>query len=235
MKRLKRLAHHIPFAQWLYGKCTAILFPGSRRYWEGRYGRGGNSGDGSYGEFAEFKAEVVNSFVRDNRVKSVIEYGCGDGNQLSIAQYPSYIGLDVSKTAIQICKDRFKDDPTKSFFLYDPDVSGDQAGELVADLALSLDVIYHLVEDTVYDLYMTHLFNAARRFVVVYSSNQDSGKTAAHVRHRCFCDWVSERATGWTLRQKIDNKFPFDPKQPEGTYLADFYVFEKAGACGDDV
>src|SRR5262249_52379361 len=38
-------------------------FPGSRQYWENRYGADGNSGVGSYGKFAAFKAEVINAFV----------------------------------------------------------------------------------------------------------------------------------------------------------------------------
>ncbi len=52
-------------------------------------------------------------------MQAVIELGCGDGNQLPLAAYPQYIGLDVSKTAIELCKIRFACDPGKSFFLYD--------------------------------------------------------------------------------------------------------------------
>jgi hypothetical protein len=35
---------------------------------------------------AEFKARAVNDFVRENSVKSIVEYGCGDGNQLKSAE-----------------------------------------------------------------------------------------------------------------------------------------------------
>ncbi len=66
------------------------IFPGSDKYWEQRYAVGGNSGVGSYGKFANFKAEVINKFVREHKIKSVIEFGCGDGNQLKLANYPSY-------------------------------------------------------------------------------------------------------------------------------------------------
>ncbi len=101
-------------------KCASVVtFPGSCQYWERRYLRGRSSGDGSYGQLAEFKAEVLNQFVRENQVTSVIEFGCGDGHQLAIGEYPQYIGLDVSATAAAMCRDQFESDKTKSFFVYD--------------------------------------------------------------------------------------------------------------------
>ncbi|MBI9084342.1 MAG: hypothetical protein JEZ11_12140 [Desulfobacterales bacterium] len=72
-------------------------------YWERRYAQGGTSGAGSYGRLAEFKAEVLNTFVEERGVQNIIEFGCGDGNQLSLAKYPSYVGLDASKTAVTQC------------------------------------------------------------------------------------------------------------------------------------
>ena len=45
---------------------------------------------------AAFKAEVPNDFVRARGIDSVIEFGCGDGAQLALAEYPAYVGIDVS-------------------------------------------------------------------------------------------------------------------------------------------
>ena len=95
-------------------KFINLTFPGSLNYWESRYRDGGTSGSGSFGRLAEFKANVINSFVQNNNIGSVIEFGCGDGNQLSLASYPSYIGLDTSHKAIELCKKRFKEDKSKS-------------------------------------------------------------------------------------------------------------------------
>lgn len=92
-------------------------FPGSNRYWEERYASGRNSGAGSYKKLAEFKAEIVNSFVTRHNVTSVIEFGCGDGNQLELANYHRYLGLDVSETVISLCKQRFSSDTSKTFKL----------------------------------------------------------------------------------------------------------------------
>lgn len=97
---------------------TRATFQGSTDYWERRYVTGGTSGAGSYGAMADVKAAFLNRFVAEHKVQSVIEFGCGDGNQLALANYPSYIGLDVSRTALDRCLTRFAADPTKSFAWY---------------------------------------------------------------------------------------------------------------------
>jgi hypothetical protein len=61
------------------------LFPGSLGFWENNYQKGGDSGSGSYDQLAIFKADIINSFIKQNNIKTVIEFGCGDGNQLSLA------------------------------------------------------------------------------------------------------------------------------------------------------
>lgn len=80
-------------------RLSALRFGGSREYWEARYSQDGDSGSGSIGRLARFKAEFLNSFVLEHDVGSVIEFGCGDGRQLQLAEYPRYIGLDVSRVA----------------------------------------------------------------------------------------------------------------------------------------
>jgi hypothetical protein len=76
-------------------------------YWEARYRTGGNSGAGSYSRLAEFKAEVLNRFVQENGIASVVEFGSGDGAQLTLASYRDYIGIDVSRTAVGLCRAKF--------------------------------------------------------------------------------------------------------------------------------
>lgn len=115
----------------------------SKKYWENRYSTGGNSGAGSYGKFAQYKSIILNEFVQNNKINKVIEFGCGDGNQLQLAKYPEYLGLDVSTTALDLCKNKFKHDKSKVFKPLK------QYKQETADLVLSLDVIFHLVEDKV--------------------------------------------------------------------------------------
>jgi SAM-dependent methyltransferase len=197
-------------------------FPGSKEYWERRYAGGGNSGVGSYSLFAQFKAEIINEFVAKNAVKSVIEFGCGDGNQLLLANYPQYLGIDVSPTVIKSCQEKFRGDPGKTFKL-----AQDYQGEM-ADLSLSLDVIFHLVEDRVFEEYMGRLFKAASRYVIVYSSDSDdnAGYEGTHVKHRRFTEWVQHNAPGWKLIGHIPNKYPYTGDYKTGSF-ADFYLYQK--------
>jgi hypothetical protein len=90
---------------------------------------------------------------------------------------------------------------------------------------LSLDVVYHLVEDSVFDAYMRRLFESARRFVIVYSSNMDQDWPAEHVRHRQFTKWVEQHRPDWALQHTLKNAYPHDAADPEQTSFADFYVF----------
>jgi hypothetical protein len=208
---------------------TFSKFTGSKAYWEERYAAGRDSGSGSYNRLAEFKADVLNQFVKENDVRKVIEFGSGDGNQLSLANYPAYIGLDVSPTIIKVCKKKFKDDPSKSFFLYDSLCFVDNHNVFKADLTLSLDVVFHLTEDDVYQEYMKALFGCSTRFVIVYSSNTDKPQRI-HEKDRAFTRWVEQYAPEWNLIKKTNNPYPFDPKDPDNTSKADFYFFERVSS-----
>jgi SAM-dependent methyltransferase len=201
----------------------ALTFKRSDRYWEQRYRVGLDSGLGSYGDLARFKAEVINEFVRANAVRSVVEFGCGDGNQLELADYPSYLGLDVAATAIDLCRRRYAGDRTKSFLWYDPERTVNLANFLSGDLTLSLDVIYHLVEDRPYRSYLGNLFSAAQRFVIVYSSDREDGAAAPHVRHRRFTADVERDFPDFRLLRRIENRYP------ERSFCS-FFIYERARA-----
>ncbi len=195
-------------------------FKGSRRYWADRYESGGNSGAGSYGNLAHYKADFLNRFVAQNNIQSVIELGCGDGNQLSLAGYPHYLGFDISSKAIEMCRERFQSDSTKTFKLMN-EYNGEKA-----DAALSLDVIFHLIEDDIYQKYMETLFNSGRDFVIIYASNTAKRKFVQlpHVKHRRFTDWVNAKAKSWQLIKHIPDQPPF-PENTKDKFSVDFYVF----------
>jgi SAM-dependent methyltransferase len=198
-----------------------VPFDNSADYWETRYATGGNSGVGSYDKFAKFKAEALNEFVRVHGVQTVLEFGCGDGNQLALARYPRYTGYDVSATAVAMCRKRFAADSTKTFR-----TTSEYAGD-TADLALSLDVIFHLVEDTVFESYMRTLFGASRRYVIIYSSDTDEneGYAGTHVWHRKFTQWVDANRSQWKLIQHIPNRYPYHGDYTLGSF-ADFFIYE---------
>jgi len=198
-------------------------FPGSAEYWQRRYQAGGTSGSGSYGEYAAAKAAVVNDIVATYGVKSVVEFGCGDGNQLELLVLPRYLGLDVAARAIELCAERFARDRTKSFFRYDPAHFVDRAGVVRADLALSQEVIFHLIEDEVFATYMNHLFDAAERLVLICSSDEDL-PLGKHERHRTFTPWVEQFRPDWQLLSRVANPHPFDPNTGAGM-RSDFFLY----------
>lgn len=153
---------------------------------------------------------------------SLIEFGCGDGNQLKISAYRNYIGVDVSRTAVEVFRKLFDKDCSKRF-MTTKDYSGEQA-----DLALSLEVIYHLVEQQVYGKYMRDLFAAGRRFVVIYAFEDIpvGMKLEAHVKNWKFGSWICENERSWELVEQIKNEHPFEGDTVTGS-LADVYVYEK--------
>src|ERR1017187_9705267 len=98
MLKLKRLIHRFLFNNKL-GLFILNLdfkkkYKTSSDYWEDRYSGHGNSGTGSYGLLADYKAGVINKFIKENNILKVIDFGCGDGNQLNQFKFLSYIGLD---------------------------------------------------------------------------------------------------------------------------------------------
>ncbi|MFC3573653.1 class I SAM-dependent methyltransferase [Streptomyces yaanensis] len=205
-------------------------FHGSQGYWERRYAEGGTSGYGSEGALAKFKAQILNAFVKENSVTSVIEFGCGDGRQLELAEYPRYLGIDVSETGLQQAMGRFCGDTTKSFLKYDPRNFKDDARFLSADLSLSLDVIFHLVEDEIYLLHLKNLFAAADRFVILYTSDSNcldvTEYVPPHVRHRPVTRDIENRFPEWRLRERVKNAYPHSGGDGKLTSFADFYIYE---------
>ncbi|MBT5550358.1 MAG: hypothetical protein HOJ79_07745 [Nitrospina sp.] len=204
-----------------------IVFPGSKNYWQKRYATGGNSGKGSYGKNAEFKAEVLNKFVRDNHISSITEYGCGDGNQLTYADYPQYLGLDITEQAVKRCAALFANDPSKRFSLYDPAEFETNCEDFAAELVLSLDVIFHLVEDDVYRKYLENVFNSSKKYVVIYSSDEEVNSLlhSRHMLHRKFTRDIAEWFPTWELKEVIKSRIP--QNQPEGREPSiDFFIYQ---------
>jgi SAM-dependent methyltransferase len=225
---LKEKVLQIPFVKSWKIRQQKKNFKGSAEYWEARYRQHGNSGSGSYQHLAEFKAEILNEFVAKHNISSVLEFGCGDGNQLTLAKYPEYVGLDVSATAIQMCIDLFKNDRSKSFYLYNTKAFQDHAGLFKADLALSLDVLFHLVEPEIFELYLRQLFESSRKYVIIYASdfNHEGEQIYQHDRRRNFTAFVNKNISGWKLLEVIKNKYPVKQYNEKGSF-SDFYIYEK--------
>jgi trans-aconitate methyltransferase len=119
-------------------------------FWDSHYARGGLSGEGSYRNLYEYKRDYLLDFVRQHNIRKIVDLGCGDGNQTREIEVESYVGLDVSQSAIETCQSLYST-PSKEFMLVD------QYPGAQADLVISLDVIYHLVIDKLYFQYLEQL------------------------------------------------------------------------------
>lgn len=164
-------------------------------YWENRYKNGGNSGLGSHdSDDIKFKAKYVNNLITKYNIKTLIEFGCGDGNQLRLLNgYDKYYGNDISKTVINKCSETFKEDSSK---IFDYDLSKLLKNKY--DLSLSLDVVYHLVEDELFESYMGNLFKVSD-IVSIYSTNHNSPNKSQHIKHRNLTKFIEENYSDYEL------------------------------------
>lgn len=146
-------------------------FTTSDDYWKKRYKYGGNSGSGSRGASARYKAEFVSRFCADHSISTVVEVGCGDGQNCRVLDVARYVGLDISPDALDLARAACRSKPGWAFALISdprptPVVELAQtalAGE-AAELSLSMDVLYHLNEDETYLNYVEALARRAIQF-----------------------------------------------------------------------
>ena len=224
-QRLKELSVARALSKFIWKLRNTSKASVSRSFWERRYSDGGTSGPGSYGQCAEFKSATITKVLELHAVNSVIDFGCGDGNQIRELSGIQYSGIDVSADAVERCRSMYAQDPDKTFM-----VAEDYKGE-TAELAMSLDVIFHLVEDEIYESYMGRLFRASEKLVLIYSSNFEQlcfnpFRSPTHVRHRKFTDWVNKKAPGWRLAERISNPYRLTARTTPKTHsFADFYLF----------
>ena len=118
----------------------------------------------------------------------------------------------------------FSADTTKNFFLYSPDHFIDNNNVFSAELSLSLDVIYHLVEDNIYKTHLTHVFESSSKFVAIYANNEESPQVNPHVKTRNFTKDIEVMFPEWSLLEVIEG----EPTSDETIPRVDFFIFKKA-------
>lgn len=130
-------------------------------------------------------------------------------------RYPSYLGVDVSAAAVAVCQKNFAGDIVKAFIALDE----------FHDLALSLDVIHHLVEDAVFDAHLRDLFGPATPrsapAVPIGSSTRRS------CRHREFMRWIARRVPEWRLAYTCNNPYPRRRWNRANSSDCDLFLFER--------
>ena len=187
----------------------------TEQYWEQRYARGGNSGDGSYGDLALFKAQVINDYIKKLNIVSMNDWGFGDCNQLQYFPDIDYVGYEVSQTAIKNAQKRY---PNKIFRQIK------EHSNQKKELSISLDVLYHLIENELYYEYLNNLFNSATRLVIIYSSNYQE-QPKGHQYRRNFTPDIEKLHPEWQLTETILNKYPYKLTTGKGSHC-NFYIYQ---------
>lgn len=133
------------------------------------------------------------------------------------------LGFEVSPEAVAQCQSIFAGDKNKSFRLM-----VEYANE-AAHLTVSLDVIYHLIEDAIFSTYMGRLFDSSTMYVAIYSSNTDAQRRfqGAHIKHRRYSTWIEQQRPDWSLLAHIPNRYPYVSAAQLGSF-ADFHLYKRA-------
>ena len=202
----------------------------TKLFWNELYARGKDSGPGSKGRLAEFKAEVINRIMDDEDVHTILDFGCGDGMMTELYNIDDrkYIGIDISTEAIKKCLSVEHGDDV--FMTYDEWIYVSPPG--LFDCVLSVDVLFHIIEDDLFHDYMTMLFDASSNVVVIYAydSNEkphpDSIKQPKHMKYRKFTNWIDSNISGFKLIEHIPNRYPFIIGD-KNTSISDFYIYKR--------
>ena len=133
-----------------------------------------------------------------------------------------YLGTNVSGKAIEICKQSYRMDKSKSFLVYKPKSTENQRiiKRVRANLCISLDIILHLVEDKIYMNYMQDLFSSSDKYVLIFSPDFEK-RLSEHVRYRKFTPYVEKEFKEWKLIDHIVS--PLKGKET----IADFYLYKR--------
>ena len=200
-------------------------------YWQQRYVSGGNSGVGSEGDEALVKASIINHWIQEFGIKTISELGSGDGNNLLLYNIPiSYTGFDISEKAIEICNEKTRKVRNSLKYYFTSELS---KIDYDADLCLSLDVWYHLVDEQVFADYCDLLFVKGNwRYIIIYSTDTDVQTTLAgvqlarHLKFRKVMDKVKEFPQ-WEMLYQVSGFTTPDNQQvmfPEGKM---FYLYKR--------
>ena len=180
---------------------------GVLRYWKNRHRRGRGHwesvGRGSVGKLARYKAGLVNELVQEVDAVRIVDLGCGDGRQADRFHVPEYVGLEVSEHAVAEARKRLAKHPNRTAHVWEPSDLLPETG----CIALSMDVVFHLVDDELHDAYMRALFQAGTKAVAIYSTDYE-GEPQGHMRHRNVSRWVEENIQGWKRTQAVPPPWP---------------------------
>lgn len=195
------------------------------KYWEERYEQDGNSGSGSYGESAKYKASIVNGIVEKFSIKKVLEFGCGDGNQLGQYKFDEYLGLDISLKAIRMCENLFKDSINKKFKLID--VQKDLLIERDYEMVICMEVLMHVTNENDFKWTLDQIFKHSKDFVLIQNpiSTLNEYKLGSHENYRNLFPYLVKYLGDFSLTEVITHP----------SVTVDDRIAHRIGKCASDI
>jgi len=130
-------------------------------YWDRRYLSGASSGGGSVGRTRDWKWGLIDEHVEISG-KSVLDVGCGDLSFWENRDCKRYTGLDFSDVVIE--KNLLRR-PDWSFRCTD----ASEPADLSTQIVLCLDVLFHVLEDPVYEGILRNLSRWTEEKLFIYT------------------------------------------------------------------
>lgn len=130
-------------------------------YWENIYASGGNSGAGSRGKLKDWKWSQITESIGDT--SNIVDIGCGDMKFIGGHEPINYVGIDISKTIIDVNKLVY---PNYIFY----NINADQyIPQLRAPVVLCMDLLFHIIDDDIYYKILDNIIKYSSKYIVIYS------------------------------------------------------------------
>jgi SAM-dependent methyltransferase len=140
----------------------------NRSFWDKRYSVAPQlgSGRGSRGYAAVRKNELVRRAIREHKITSILDIGCGDLCWLDgeIAEACIYLGCDISEIIIERNTARHVGVSSPRFTVHD--IAADPL-TATADLLICFDVLIHQIDKARFDYALRNIVSAIRKVALV--------------------------------------------------------------------
>lgn len=134
-----------------------------KNFWNSQYKKGLGSGAGSRGNLLEYKTNYLNKIFKDYNIKSVFDFGCGDGWQVEHLKLENYYGIDISEQAIKLCRQKI---PSH----WELKVNNFRDVEIPkVDCCMCIDTLYHIMDDETREKTIENIFNSGASIIILYT------------------------------------------------------------------
>lgn len=198
-----------------------------KNYWDSWYSSSTNSGPGSQGKLQEFKINYLNKLFKQFEIKTVLDFGCGDGSLALGLHCRSYFGIDIAAKAIELCKKRVNRPgfsfECMHFFDYTPSIIENKFPSGL-DCCICIDTLYHIFTKEILNKTLESLFSTGAKIVVLYTIPSESLKLPFHPMLQIYGEEFSNALSESSKFYKLINK-----TRPISGTAAGFLVYEKMG------